>query len=75
MTEEDASLVGEIVGLLQEARCEIRALSELLLDRKIVSEDELAQRIAAVKKEEFSGLKEEALRRSFEKILKTRPKQ
>jgi hypothetical protein len=73
--DEISELLEEAVDALLDARWEIRALRELLIERNLILEKELDQRIEKVKTQEFSDLREKSLRAAFEAILRTRPKQ
>ena len=75
MDEEVESLFEVLTSLLQRTHCEVRALRELLVDRNLVSEEQLAKRVENVRQREFSDLKAEVKRRAFEKTLKTRQTQ
>jgi hypothetical protein len=69
-------LLEELIALSLESQCEVRALRELLVDRKIFSEEELTRRVEDVKRLELFELQAKAKRRVFEKAFrKTRPTQ
>ena len=76
MDDETKELVEEAVDALLEARWEICALRELLINQKIISKEELAQHLEMVKAKELWDLKAKAQRIGLAKALaKERAKQ
>jgi hypothetical protein len=76
MEDETRELVDEAVDALLEARWQICALRELLINQKVISKEELAQQLEVVKTKELSDLKAKAARVVFAKALSSdRPKQ
>ena len=75
MDDATKSLFEELVRLLQESRWEIAALRHIMVESQLVSEQELVDRIADVKREELEDISAELKRRAFEKTLKSRPTQ
>jgi hypothetical protein len=75
MEDETSELLDEAVDALLKAQWELCALRELLIDKGIVTKEELAQQLEAVKAKEHLVLNEKALRVGFETILKTQRKQ
>jgi hypothetical protein len=76
MENEIRELVEEAVDALLEARWEICALRELLINQKVISKEELAQQLEFVKTKELWDLKAKARRIGFAKALSMdRPKQ
>jgi hypothetical protein len=76
MEDEIGELLEETVDALLEARWEICALRELLINQKVISKEELAQQLEAVKTKELWDLKAKVQRIGFAKALsKDRPKQ
>jgi hypothetical protein len=75
MENETSELLDEAVDALLKAQWELCALRELLIDKGIVTKEELAQQLEAVKVQEHLVLKAKALRVGFETILRTQRKQ
>lgn len=69
----DDDLIQELVNELFSALCEIRALKDLLVDRKIVTEEELTARIRQSRFEFTAELKTDAARRRLVKLLADQP--
>jgi hypothetical protein len=70
------ALFEELIALLQESQCELRALRELLVSRNIFSEEELTHRVEDIKRVQLFELQAQAKRRVFEKAFKkNRPTQ
>jgi TATA-binding protein-associated factor Taf7 len=70
--EAEIGAFEEVVDALLEARWEIRALRQLLIDRKVFSEEEITAEIENIKNEEYVNLKKKVLRQAFERSLKKR---
>jgi len=70
--EAEIGAFEEVVDALLEARWEIRALRQLLIDRKVFSEEEITAEIENIKNEEYVNLKKRVLRQAFERSLKKR---
>ena len=68
-------LLDEAVEALLKAQWELCALRELLIDKRIVTKEELSQGLEAVKKKEHLVLHAKALRIGYETIFKTQRKQ
>ena len=76
MEDELRHLFDETVDALLEARWEICALRELLINQKVISKEELAEQLEVVKTKELWDLKTKAQRVNFTKALSMdRPKQ
>ncbi len=75
MDDETSALFQELVNMLVDTRDEVAALRQVLVDKKLTTDTELAYRIEDVKRTEGINLKVESLRRSWEKALQDRPKQ
>jgi hypothetical protein len=75
MEDETSELLDEAVEGLLKAQWELCALRELLIDKGIVTKEELSQHLEAVKAKEHLVLNAKALRVGFETILRTRQKQ
>lgn len=75
MENETGELLDEAVDALLKAQWELCALRELLIDKGIVTKEELSQKLEAVKVQEHLVLNAKALRVGFETILRTQRKQ
>jgi hypothetical protein len=75
MENENSELLDEAVDALLKAQWELCALRELLIDKGIVTKEELSQKLEAVKVQEHLVLNAKALRVGFETILRTQRKQ
>ena len=76
MEDELRELFDETVDALLEARWEICALRELLVNQKLISKEDLAQQLELVKTKELWDLKAKAQRIDFAKaVSKDRRKQ
>jgi len=70
LDDETRALFEELIALFQESQCELRALHDLLVEHKILSEEELTHRVEDVKRLQLFELQTEAKRRVFEKAFK-----
>lgn len=76
MEEEELDiLLDQLIELLQETRHESKALRALLVEKTLLSEQEINDQIEEITLHEWADVKSEALRRSYEKLLKSRPTQ
>jgi len=75
MDHETSSLIQEILTLFVDVQIEVRALRDIIVDRKFADDAEIRMRMDDIRREQHVELKAEVLRRSFEKALKDRPMQ
>jgi hypothetical protein len=75
MTPDLRKIVAELVLLLHELKCESHAIMQILVDKKILSEEELQTRLGDVKREEQFEAQVEARRRDLESAWESIPKQ
>lgn len=68
MDKETGDLIQEVVDLLSDTQVEVKALREVLIDKKLTSDDELKLRMEAIVHQRYHDLKAEAVRRLKEHL-------
>ena len=72
MDEDVSALIQELVNMLAEARWEIGALRQVIVDQKLATEQEIDLRIQDVKLTDQRDVTQISARLAFEKLLKAR---
>ncbi len=72
MDEDVSALIQELVNMLAEARWEIGALRQVIVDQKLATEQEIDLRIEDVKLTDQRDVTQISARLAFEKLLKGR---